>query len=250
MRANFFFYPSCLLTSSINWTMSLNDTRETTQAWDSDIFQFYFFAWTWTWTSKIKNKQKSKNTYKLLKINTLNIFSFSLLHVAKNTEQRQSPGSWWLCLVFFAPLDLQFNTQFHKMLDPLPGHPLPIIYSSLFRRVCQRRTVQSARKQLLELTTVSNLSNRASLLSTHLYMMYTAALLPNPRSVGWDRRSGEKKKKIKYTKKNLKSRWVAMVFQGRKEKHPWEGYVQRSRGRNQTVARAPVCQTFSERNEC
>lgn len=111
-------------------------------------------------------KQKSKNTYKLLKINTLNIFSFSLLHVAKNTEQRQSPGSWWLCLVFFAPLDLQFNTQFHKMLDPLPGHPLPIIYSSLFRRVCQRRTVQSARKQLLELTTVSNLSNRASLLST------------------------------------------------------------------------------------
>lgn len=198
MRANFFFYPSCLLTSSINWAMSLNDTRETTQAWDGDIFPFYFFAWTWTWTSKIKNKQKSKNTYKLLKINTLNIFSFSLLHVAKNTEQRQSPGSWWLCLVFFAPLALQFNTQFHKMLDPLPGHPLPIIYSSLFRRVCQRRTVQSARKQLLELTTVSNLSNRASLLSTHLYMMYTAALLPNPRSVGWDRRSGEKKK---YTKK-------------------------------------------------
>lgn len=148
-----------------------------------------------------KQTKIQKNTYKLLKINTLNIFSFSLLHVAKNTEQRQSPGSWWLCLVFFAPLDLQFNTQFHKMLDPLPGHPLPIIYSSLFRHVCQRRTVQSARKQLLELTTVSNLSNGASLLSTHLCMMYTAALLPNPRSVSWDRRSGERKKKKNYTKK-------------------------------------------------
>lgn len=167
--------------------------------------------------------------------------------MAKNTEQRQSPGSWWLCLVFFAPLDLQFNTQFHKMLDPLPGHPLPIIYSSLFRRVCQRRTVQSARKQLLELTTVSNLSNRASLLSTRLYMMYTAALLPNPMSVGWDRRSGEKKK---WHKKSVTSRWVAMVFQGRKEKHPWEEYVQHWRGRNQTVAHAPVYQTFSEKNEC
>lgn len=147
------------------------------------FFNFIFLPELEHELQKSKTNKNPKNTYKLLKINTLNIFSFSLLHVAKNTEQRQSPGSWWLCLVFFAPLDLQFNTQFHKMLDPLPGHPLPIIYSSLFRRVCQRRTVQSARKQLLELTTVSNLSNGASLLSTHLYMMYTAALLPNPRSV-------------------------------------------------------------------
>lgn len=202
MRANFFFYPSCLLTSSINWTMSLIDTRETTQAWDSDIFQFYFFAWTWTWTSKIKNKQKSKNTYKLLKINTLNIFSFSLLHVAKNTEQRQSPGSWWLCLVFFAPLDLQFNTQFHKMLDPLPGHLLPIIYSSLFRRVCQRRTVQSARK------TTPGANNcvepfKSSVTAIHPFVYDVHSSPPPQPQVSWLR---SKKWRKKINKKNTQKK--------------------------------------------
>lgn len=171
------FYPPCLLTS--NCTMSFNNATPVT------FFKFYFFAWTWTWTSKNQKQTKIKKIH----INfwkSIHWISFLLvlLHMAKNTEQRQSPGSWWLCLVFFAPLDLQFSTQFHKMLDPFPGHPLPVIYSSLFRRVCQRRTVQSARKQLLELTTVLNLSNRASLLSTHLYMMYTAAPRPRPQ-VSW-----------------------------------------------------------------
>lgn len=89
-----FFVSSCILyrvlclTFGINWTMAFNDTPETKQPRDRDIFSFYFFAWTWTWTSKIKNKQKSKIHINFWKSIQWIPFLFSFFFLVYYTRQR------------------------------------------------------------------------------------------------------------------------------------------------------------------
>lgn len=145
----------------------------------------FFIFISLPWISKIKtNKQKSKIHINFWK--SIHWISFlSLLHMAKNTEQRQSPGGWWLCLVLIASLDRRI--QSFTNAAPL-SKPPSIIYSSLVRRLPKTYSTKCPKT-----TPVANncveIFNQAWLLSTTLYTMYTAP--PNPRSVSWDRRSGE-----------------------------------------------------------